>query len=204
MDCGRFVPAVSFINLVCSHAYEKKGLYFGFYLILYFPGPRLKCVNLGHFWPMLALSATCYLPAISRQEMVGHYQITMVSEKTYLMKKKLRWALGWFVYVWDISLKSMFVHQFNVLCISFLNTGNEEPRGSWSRKVNQGSPGSSKAIDNWSVGKEEQGRYLLYCHPFPLLSYPLSTALISDLRLMIAIETICVCNHLPLPIFFSW
>ena len=117
-------------------------------------------------------------------------------------EKKLRWALGWFVYVWDISLKSMFVHQFNVLCISFLNTGNEEPRGSWSRKVNQGSPGSSKAIDNWSVGKEEQGRYLLYCHPFPLLSYPLSTALISDLRLMIAIETICVCNHLPLPIFF--
>jgi hypothetical protein len=79
--------------------------------------------------------------------MVRHYEITMVSKKTYLMKKKDE-LLGDSSMFDIFFLKSMFVHQFNVLCISFLNTGNEEPRSSRSRKVDQGSPGSSEAIDN--------------------------------------------------------
>jgi hypothetical protein len=101
--------------------------------------------------------------------------------------EKLRSGLGYFVSVWDIVIKNTLVNQLlKSTLISFLmNTGNEEPGSRRSREVNQGSTGSSEAIDHWSVGKEEQGWYLLHCHPFPLLSYPLSTALISSLRLMI-------------------
>jgi hypothetical protein len=79
--CQLFPSLILFVLMLL-----KKRFVLWFILILCFPRPRLKCINFSFFWTILVLSATCFLPAISRQEKVGHYQITMVSQKTCLMK----------------------------------------------------------------------------------------------------------------------